>query len=124
MLTLSPPKDLIDKMSSWTTQLRLVGDNEQLTESAKRDLMQTIVQAAVDAVTKSFSEVSDAVLTEIKAGGQRARNGNLALPHVKVAMKHVEVWATLAKSSVNPGVVMSELLDTILPLQKAYTSIN
>ena len=124
MLTLSPPNDLIDKMSSWTTQLSVVGDNEKLTETEKRDLMQTIVQAAVDAVTKSFSEVSDAVLTEIRAGGYRATKGNAGLTHVKIAMKHVEIWAAMAKSSVNPGVIMSELLNTIIPLQKAYASIS
>ncbi|MDN5929976.1 MAG: hypothetical protein L0I24_02710 [Pseudonocardia sp.] len=109
-------------MSSWTTQLRVVGDNDQLSHDEKRDLMQTIVQAAIDAVTASFSAVSGAVISEMQAGGMRAARGKKALVHVQEAMTYVESWARKS-GNAKPAVIMTELLDTILPLQKAYSSI-
>ena len=120
---LTPPMDLLGKMKSWTSQLTSVGNNSELSETEKKDLMQTITQSAVDAVTKSFSEVSNEVIAEIQAGGARAQRGNVALPHVKKAMVHVEGWAKRSKG-VNPGAIMTELLDTLPPLQKAYELIQ
>jgi hypothetical protein len=55
--------------------------------------MQQLLQDGLDITTEIFGNISDRVISEVKAGGRRARIGNRALPHVKAAMAAMEAVA-------------------------------
>ena len=120
---INPPIQLVNKISGWTSQLTTVSQNTEISTEDKRDLMQTIVQSAVDAVTRSFSEVGDSVVAEASAGGRRGDRGQEALPYLRRAMRCVERWTAMSKNA-SPGEIMTELLETLPPLQSAYDCIH
>lgn len=66
--------------------------------------MQGVFQEGLDITTEIFGKISDQVISEVKAGGRRARIGNRALPHVKAAMAAMEaVVASNRKCGIYEG---------------------
>ncbi len=81
--------------------------------------MQRVLQDAVDITTELFGNMSDRVVSEIRAGDGREHTGRRALPHVEDAM--VAVKAVVA-SNRNCGAheVMDKIEAVFGPLHLAY----
>jgi hypothetical protein len=84
--------------------------------------MQRVFQEGLDITTETFGNISDRVISEVKAGGRRARIGNRALPHVKTAMAAMEaVVASNRKSGIFEGM---DKIDAVFgPLHLAYNCL-
>jgi hypothetical protein len=84
--------------------------------------MQRVFQEGLDITTETFGNISDRVISEVKAGGRRARIGNRALPHVKTAMAAMEaVVASNRKSGIFEG--MDKIDAVFVPLHLAYIEL-
>jgi hypothetical protein len=84
--------------------------------------MQRVFQEGLDITTEIFGNISDRVISEVKAGGRRARIGNRALPHVKTAMAAMEeVVASNRKSGIFEG--MDKIDAVFVPLHLAYIEL-
>lgn len=81
--------------------------------------MQRIFQDALDLTNDIFGNISDRVISEVKAGGRRARIGSRALPHVEsaVAMEAVSACCN-RKCGIHEG--MDKIAAVFSPLHLAY----
>lgn len=84
--------------------------------------MQRVLQDAVDIITEAFGNMSDRVVSEIRAGDGRERVGRRALPHIEDAM--VAVKAVVASHrDCGAHEVMDKIALVFGPLHLAYNCL-
>jgi hypothetical protein len=84
--------------------------------------MQRVLQDAADITTEVFGNMSDRVVSEIRAGDGRERIGRRALPHIEDAMEAVKA---VVASNRNCGAheVMDNIAAVFGPLHLAYNCL-